>query len=74
MSAKPDFQPELDADFWGDEPGIFDEVDDALEEAKLARAEAQIAAGKGIPHEKVAAWLKTWGTPEYQPPPKEWFL
>jgi predicted transcriptional regulator len=34
---------------------------------------ADIAAGKGVPHEKVVAWLKTWGTPQEGPPPAEWF-
>ena len=43
------------------------------EAASLARAEAQIAAGKGVPHEEVVKWLRTWGTPESGPPPPEWF-
>ena len=61
MSAKPELQPELDPDFWGDEADIFDEFDEAAEEAKLARAEAEIAAGKGIPHEKVAEFHLSLG-------------
>jgi DNA-binding helix-hairpin-helix protein with protein kinase domain len=26
-----------------------------------------IAAGRVVPHDKVAAWLATWGTPDEQP-------
>jgi predicted transcriptional regulator len=37
-----------------------------------ARAEAQIKAGRGVPHEKVVEWLKTWGTPDFKPMPREW--
>lgn len=36
------------------------------------RAEADIAAGRFVPHEEVVKWLKTWGTPEEGPPPAEW--
>jgi len=50
-------------------------IDETPEEeaASFARAEADIAAGRVIPHEEVAKWLKTWGTPEEGPPPAEWF-
>ena len=41
-------------------------------EASLARAREDIKAGRGVPHEKVAEWLKTWGTPEFKPMPREW--
>lgn len=37
-----------------------------------ARAEADIAAGRVVPHEKVVRWMKTIGTPEYRPMPPEW--
>jgi predicted transcriptional regulator len=43
------------------------------EAAADAKALADIAAGKGVPHEKVIVWLKTWGTPQEGPPPAEWF-
>ena len=46
-------------------------TDDELD-AKLARAEEDIAAGRGVPHEEVAKWLSTWGTPEEKPMPREW--
>jgi hypothetical protein len=48
-------------------------LDPGEDEAALQRAEAQAAAGKCIPHEEVAKWLRTWGTPESGPPPKSWF-
>jgi predicted transcriptional regulator len=50
---------------------IFDAEPQAEEEA-LRRAEAEAAAGKGIPHDEVAKWLRTWGTPQSGPPPKSW--
>lgn len=49
---------------------IPDEEDD---EAADARAMAEIAAGKGVPHADVVRWLRTWGTPDEGPPPAEWF-
>jgi predicted transcriptional regulator len=55
------------------EPSIFDEVDQAFEDAADAEAEADIAAGRVVPHEEVVEWLKTWGTPEEKPPPASWF-
>ncbi len=52
---------------------IFEEEDEEAIRASDARARAQIAAGKGVPHEEVVKWLKTWGTPDEGPPPPEWF-
>ena len=53
---------------------IFDTPLDEAEEARLdAQAEAEIDAGKGIPHAKVRAWLESWGKPDELPcplPPK----
>ncbi|MFZ5669497.1 MAG: antitoxin [Pseudomonadota bacterium] len=43
------------------------------EEAALREAEADADAGRVIPHEEVAKWLETWGTPDEGPPPKWWF-
>ena len=54
------------------EPGLFERRDPDAEAASLARARADIAAGRTIPHEQVAAWLKTWGTPDFKPMPREW--
>jgi predicted transcriptional regulator len=55
------------------EESIFDDVDEEALEAATLEAEADIAAGRVVPHEEVAKWLSTWGTPEEGPPPKEWF-
>ena len=54
------------------ERGIFEEPDPEAEARADAEAEADIAAGRIVSHEKVAAWLKTWGTPDEQPMPREW--
>ena len=35
-------------------------------------AEADIEAGRVVPHADVAAWLDTWGTPQDKPIPKSW--
>jgi len=37
---------------------IFDDLDDAIEEAAIAEANAQIDAGEGIPHDVVGEWLE----------------
>ena len=54
------------------ERGIFEEYDEAAEAASIARAREDIAAGRVVPHEQVAAWLRTWGTPDERPMPREW--
>lgn len=56
------------------EPSIFDEMtgDTVAEQEALARAEAEAAAGRGVPHSKVRAWLKTVGTPDETPMPGSW--
>lgn len=54
------------------EPGIFEQRDPEAEAASVARAEADIAAGRIVPHAQVGAWLETWGTPDYAPMPREW--
>lgn len=52
---------------------ILDDLTDAEDEARLAEAEADIAAGRVVPHAEVAEWLKTWGTPDEKPAPAHWF-
>ena len=42
------------------------------EAASIARARADIAAGRVVEHEKVVEWLKTWGTKDEHPVPPEW--
>jgi len=50
------------------EPSIFDEVDDAADEAAIAEGEADLAAGRVISHEAIKAWLLSWGTDDGQLP------
>ncbi|HEY2049734.1 MAG TPA: antitoxin [Caulobacteraceae bacterium] len=56
-----------------EEASIFDDLDDEALELAMQEAEADIAAGRVVPHEEVAKWLRTWGTPSETPPPPEWF-
>jgi predicted transcriptional regulator len=51
-----------------DELWLF-EPDDEIEEQALAEAEADVAAGRVIPWEKVRDWLLSWGKPDELPPP-----
>ena len=47
---------------------VDDVAPDAAETAELDRRWAAIQAGEPtIPHEQVARWLGTWGTPEFKP-------
>jgi predicted transcriptional regulator len=43
------------------EPSIYDEIDEAAEDAADAEALADIAAGRFVSNEEVCAWLRTWG-------------
>jgi predicted transcriptional regulator len=52
------------------DPSLFDEVDDAAEDAADARAEADLAAGQVISHAAMKAWLLSWGTSDELPPPQ----
>jgi plasmid stabilization system protein ParE len=47
-------------DSFEEEAGVFDEIDEEAERLADARAEADAEAGRVLPHEQVAAWLKTW--------------
>ena len=54
------------------ERSIFDDPDPEADERRLAEAEADIAAGRVVPHEKVRQWLLSIGTPEELPAPYSW--
>lgn len=45
-------------------------VDDAADEAAMARGEADIAAGRVISHQAMKAWMLSWGTDHELPPPQ----
>ena len=49
---------------------IFDKIDEEEEKRAIAEAEADIKAGRFVPHEEVVKWLKSWGTPDELPCPK----
>jgi len=52
---------------------IFDDIDEEAEARAIAEAEADVAAGRVVPHEQIVEWLKSWGTPNERPfplPPK----
>jgi predicted transcriptional regulator len=50
---------------------ILDLPLDAAEEARLdAEADAEIEAGKGVPHERVREWLLKLARGETVPPPE----
>ena len=54
------------------EPSIFDEVDEEAEARALTEAEADVAAGRVVPHERVREWLASIGTPDETPTPVSW--
>jgi predicted transcriptional regulator len=47
----------------------FDEIDKDAEARAIAKARAEIAAGKGVPHEKVREWLIKLRDGKVEPPP-----
>jgi predicted transcriptional regulator len=47
---------------------IFD-ADTAAETRAIEEAEADVAAGRLVPHEEVVKWLRSWGTPDELPCP-----
>jgi predicted transcriptional regulator len=54
------------------EPNIFDEFEDEADRQAMAEADADIAAGRVVPHERVVEWLKSLGTPNQLPTPYSW--
>jgi predicted transcriptional regulator len=50
---------------------VFDQIDDEAEARTVAEAEAELEAGKGVPHEKVREWLLKLARGEITPPPCE---
>jgi predicted transcriptional regulator len=48
---------------------IFDEIDGNAEARAIVEAEADIKAGRVVPHEDVVRWLRSWGTPDELPCP-----
>jgi predicted transcriptional regulator len=48
---------------------IFDEIDKEAEVQAIAEAEADVKAGRVVPHADVVKWLESWGTPDELPHP-----
>jgi predicted transcriptional regulator len=48
---------------------VFDKIDEDAEKRAIAEAEADVAAGRVMPHEEVVQWLRSWGTPDELPCP-----
>lgn len=48
---------------------VVDEIDAEVEARAIAEAEAEIDAGKGVPHAKVREWLLRLAKGEVVPPP-----
>jgi predicted transcriptional regulator len=48
---------------------IFDEIDQDAEARTIAEAEADVAAGRVVPHDELVTWLRSWGTPDELPCP-----
>ena len=48
---------------------IFDEIDQDAEARAIAEAEADVAAGRVVPHDEVVKWLRSWGTSNELPCP-----
>jgi predicted transcriptional regulator len=38
------------------------EIDEEAEACAIAEAEADVAAGRVVSHDKVVEWLRSWGT------------
>jgi predicted transcriptional regulator len=47
---------------------IFD-INTDTEARAIEEAEADVAADRLVPHEKVVKWLQSWGTPDELPCP-----
>jgi predicted transcriptional regulator len=49
---------------------VFDAPDEEREEKAWAEGEADIDAGRTVPHAKVKRWLESWGTAKELPAPR----
>jgi predicted transcriptional regulator len=48
---------------------VIDEIDEEAEKRAIEKARAEIAAGKGVPHQKVREWLRKLRDGRVEPPP-----
>jgi hypothetical protein len=47
----------VDGAHLSEDSSVFDGIDDKAEAQAIARVRAEIAAGKGVPHQRVREWL-----------------
>jgi len=52
-----------------EQASIFEVIDEEADAQALAKARAEIAAGKGVPHERARDWLLRLAKGERLPPP-----
>jgi predicted transcriptional regulator len=48
---------------------LFDEADQAAEDAADARADADVTEGRVVSHRAMKTWLASWGKATESPPP-----
>jgi predicted transcriptional regulator len=48
---------------------ILTEIDEDVEARAISEAEADVVAGRVVPHDEVVRWLRSWGTPDELPCP-----
>ncbi len=53
------------------EPSIFDDVNAEADDAADAEGLADLDAGRVVTHDRMKAWLLSWGTSDELPPPSE---
>lgn len=53
------------------EPSIFDEIDVDADAAADAEGLADLDAGRVVTHDRMKAWLLSWGTPDESPAPSK---
>lgn len=51
---------------------LFDDIDDAAEERADLEAEADVAAGRVVPHDEVVKWLDDLAAGKRRPRPQPW--
>lgn len=51
---------------------LFETEDHEAEECALAEAEADLAAGRVVPHEEVRQWLEDLAAGHWRPRPQPW--
>lgn len=52
------------------EPSLFEETNQADEDAADAEALADLDAGRTVSHTAVKRWLQSWGAKDELPPPQ----